>query len=289
VILFASNVASLAALRRLTGELQAATPGGALVATDQEGGALRSVGFVGPAAAQPEQAGSGRIEALAGRTARGLRAAGVNVNLAPVADVPDGPASAMSSRSYRGSPAEVARSVGAAVRGHRLGGVGATAKHFPGLGAARASTDQAAVTIRRARPALERRDLVPFRAAIARRVPLVMVSHALYPALDARRVASQSPTIMERLLRGRLRFRGVVMTDSIEAEAVLRRSSVAVAAERSIAAGADLILMTGSASWKLVFPWLVERAERSRAFRQRVQQAAARVLRLKRELRLGQP
>jgi beta-N-acetylhexosaminidase len=116
-----------------------------------------------------------------------------------------------------------------------------------------------------------------------------MVSHALYPALDARRVASQSPAIVEGLLRGRLGFRGVVVTDSIEAEAVLRRSSVAVAAERSIAAGADLILMTGSASWKLVFPRLLERARRSPAFRQRVREAAARVLRLKRELRLRQP
>jgi beta-N-acetylhexosaminidase len=194
----------------------------------------------------------------------------------------------MWSRSYRGSPTEVARSVGAAVGGYRFGGVGATAKHFPGLGAARSNTDQAAVTVGRDRQAVERRDPVPFRAAIARHVPLVMVSHALYPALDARRVASQSPTIVEGLLRGRLGFRGVVVTDSIEAEAVLRRSSVAVAAERSIAAGADLILMTGSASWKLVFPRLLERARRSPAFKQRVREAAARVLRLKRELGLRQ-
>jgi beta-N-acetylhexosaminidase len=120
-------------------------------------------------------------------------------------------------------------------------------------------------------------------------VPLVMASHALYPAFDPRRIASQSPAVIDGLLRERLGFRGAVVTDSIEADAVLGRSPVAVAAERSIAAGADLVLMTGSASWKLAFPHLLRRARRSRAFRGRVERAAARVLRLKRALGLRTP
>jgi beta-N-acetylhexosaminidase len=78
----------------------------------------------------------------------------------------------------------------------------------------------------------------------------------------------------------------VVITDSIEARSVLRRSGVAVAAERSIAAGADVVLLTGSASWKLAFPRLLRRARRSKSFRHRVERSAGRVLQLKRELGL---
>jgi beta-N-acetylhexosaminidase len=91
------------------------------------------------------------------------------------------------------------------------------------------------------------------------------------------------------LLREQLGFKGVVVTDSLEAQAVLDRSEVAVAAERSIQAGADLILMTGSASWNEVFPRLLERARTDAGFRQRVRASAARVLALKRRLGLALP
>jgi beta-N-acetylhexosaminidase len=128
------------------------------------------------------------------------------------------------------------------------------------------------------------RDLVPFRAAIAAGVPLVMLSHASYPALDENRIASQSKPIATGLLRRRLGFDGVVVTDSLEAAAVLARSNVATAAERSIRAGADLILMTGSASWNDVFPRLLAVARRDEAFRARIRDAAARVLALKKAL-----
>jgi beta-N-acetylhexosaminidase len=165
--------------------------------------------------------------------------------------------------------------------------VAATAKHFPGLGAATVNTDAAPATVTSPAPTLRARDLAPFRAAIAAGVPLVMVSHALYPALDPTRIASQSPVILGRLLRGSLGFRGVVVTDSIEAAAVRRRSSVASAAVRSIAAGADLVLMTGPGSYHLIYPRLVAAARRSPAFRRRIADAAARVLALRR--RLGLP
>jgi beta-N-acetylhexosaminidase len=128
------------------------------------------------------------------------------------------------------------------------------------------------------------RDLVPFRAAVDEGVPLVMLSHASYPELDSRRIASQSRPIVTGLLRERLGFDGVIVTDSLEADAVLARSGVAVAAERSIRAGADLILMTGSASWNDVFPHLLAEARRDPAFRARIRASAARVLALKDDL-----
>jgi beta-N-acetylhexosaminidase len=91
------------------------------------------------------------------------------------------------------------------------------------------------------------------------------------------------------LLRRRLGFEGVIVTDSMEAAAVLARSGVADAAERSVRAGADLILMTGSASWNEVFPRLLARARSSPGFRGQVRGAAARVLALKRSLGLRPP
>jgi beta-N-acetylhexosaminidase len=288
VILFSRNVLSRPGLRRLTRSLQRAAGGAALVATDQEGGTIRSIPFAGPVPAQPQQGGPRQVEALSRAAARDLRRLGVNVDLAPVADVTSGPA-AFAGRTFEGTPAEVGQRVSAFVRGARAGRVAATAKHFPGLGAAAGNTDDAPVTIAATRVQLDERDLPPFRAAIAARVPLVMASHALYPAYDDSRIASQSAVLLRLLLRRRLGFGGAVITDSIEADAVLRRSSVAVAAERSLEAGADLVLMTGSGSWREVFPHVLARARRSSAFRARLREAAGRVLGLKRTLGLHPP
>ncbi len=129
-----------------------------------------------------------------------------------------------------------------------------------------------------------RSDLKPFRAAIDQDVPLIMSSHAVY--LDDEEIASQSRSILTDLLRNELGFKGATVTDSIEAQAVLDRSGIAKAAERSIAAGTDLILMTGSGSWNEIQPRLLRRARTDRAFAARVRDAAARVLALKRRLGL---
>jgi beta-N-acetylhexosaminidase len=281
VILFGGNGGGPAQWRRLTRSLQEAGHGRALIMVDQEGGDIRTVAHAGPQRGQPFQ-GSPRDVRRANRAAgRELRAAGIRVNLAPVADVPRA-GSVMAIRSYVGDERGVAARTRAAVRGLREARVAATAKHFPGLGAATVNTDDGPATIRGRVSA----DLVPFRAAIAEDVPLVMLSHASYPALDrGGAIASQSRRIVTGLLRGRLGFDGVIVTDSLEAAAVLARSGVATAAERSIRAGADLILMTGSASWNDVFPHLLREARRDPRFRERIRASAARVLALRRALR----
>ena len=287
VILFSDNVTTPAGLRSLTRSIQRAARGGALVMVDQEGGVVRRIPFAAPGPAQGEFGTPARARRSAAKAARDLRSLGVNVTLAPVADLAEGPVTRP--RAYPGGPRRVARLVEAALGAYRRGGVGATAKHFPGLGGAAVNTDFGSVSIDRGRRALESRDLAPFRAAVSASVPLVMASHALYPAFDRRRIASQSRVLLGDVLRNRMRFAGAVVTDSIEAEAVLARSPVAVAAERSVAAGADIVLMTGSASWKLVFPRLMASARRSPAFRERVRAAAARVIDLRRGLGLAAP
>ena len=284
VILFGRNGGDAAQWRRLTRSIQAAARGRALVMVDQEGGDIRTVSFAGPAAGQASQGSPQQVQAGAREAAGQLRRVGVNVNLAPVADVAErgGVPSVMDGRAFAGAPDEVAAATRASIRGMRAARVAATAKHFPGLGGSQVNTDDAPATVDGSIDS----DLVPFEAAIAERVPLVMLSHALYPALDPDAIASQSPAIVTGLLREQLGYDGVVVTDSMEAQAVLARSGVADASVRAVRAGADLVLLTGSASWNDVFPRLLDEAQADPGFRARVRESAARVLALKRSLLL---
>ncbi len=282
VILFSDNVQSAGQLRALTARLQRAAPGGALIMTDQEGGPVRIVPFAAPSDGQATQGTPGEASDQAGAAARDLRGLGVNVDLAPVADVPSVAGAALAGRAFSGDGPTVAARVAAAVRAYSRHRVGATAKHFPGLGAATVNTDDGPVTI----PTVTEQDLQPFRAAIAAGVPLVMASHGLYPSLDPAHLASQSPAILGGLLRQRMGFGGVIVTDSMEAAAVTDRAPITVSAQRSLLAGADLLLLTGDGSFRPVSRHLLAAARRSPALRARLEQANARVLALKRRLGL---
>jgi beta-N-acetylhexosaminidase len=286
VILFGGNIADAVQLRRLTRTIQRSAEGRALIATDQEGGEIRNLPFAGPAAPQSAVASAAAAGATAADAARGLKRVGINVNLAPVADVTPaaGGGGALAGRIFPGSPRQVAALTTAALRAYARAGVAATVKHYPGLGRATVNTDDGSATIDATRSELEATDLEPFRAAVEADAPLVMAGHAVYPAFDPDHIASQSDVLLRRVLRDRLGYRGVVVTDSIEAQAVLDRSDVATAALRSVEAGADIVLMTGSGSWNLVYPRLLSWARRSPAFRARVQESARRVIALQRRL-----
>jgi beta-N-acetylhexosaminidase len=156
-------------------------------------------------------------------------------------------------------------------------------KHFPGLGGTTVNTDHASTTIGGKRPTST--DLTPFQAAINAGVPLVMSSHAVYPALDSRHIATQSSAVLEDLLLSKLGFEGVVITDSIEAAAVRATGTTEQVAIRSIEAGNDVVLTTGQGSWNRVYRALLENAKASKAFRTRVRDSAARVLALQNSLR----
>jgi beta-N-acetylhexosaminidase len=279
VILFRDNVVSRAQLRTMTRAFHRAAGGRALVMIDQEGGEIRNVPWGPPRTAPPAIGSAGAATATARATARGLRDVGVTVNLAPVADVASVSGSVMRTRAFPGSASSVARLVDASVRGYHDTGVLPTAKHFPGLGRSRVNTDFGVATV----PG--RGELTPFAAAIRAGVPLVMTSHALYPELDARHIASQSRAIVTGLLRERLGFRGVVITDSLEAKAVVSRTPTPVAAARALAAGTDLLLTTGRGSYLPVLREVARRARRSTAYRERLEEAVARVEGLRRLLR----
>ncbi len=251
VIFFAPNVARL---RTAVAELQraaAASPVHAplLLMTDQEGGAVRRL--PGPPELSEKQIGerAGGValarEAGAG-AARTLAGAGLNVNLAPVLDVYRQAGNFIDAygRSYS-SNARVVASLGAAfVAAQQRGGVAATGKHFPGLGAAGATqnTDLAPVVLHVSATRLRAVDEAPYRSAIAAGLRLVMTSWAVYPALDARLPAGLSPTVIGGELRGRLRFRGVTITDAIAAGSLRPFGGPGARGVLAARAGADLIL-----------------------------------------------
>jgi beta-N-acetylhexosaminidase len=280
VILFRDNVTGPGQLRALTRSLRQAG-GHPVVAVDQEGGEIRIVPWAPPAASEPQQARAGSVRSDAEAAGAALRASGITVSLAPVGDVPSVPDAALADRAFSRDPRVASEAMSAAVSGWRAGGVAATAKHFPGLGGATVNTDFGPATIRRSRAQLEATDLPPFEAAIEAGVPLVMVGHARYPALDPDRIASQSAAIVEGLLRDRLGFRGVVVTDSMEAHASIATGGITTVCERALRAGADLLLLTGAGSYAPVYEHLLELARSSPRFRARVRESAARVLALK--------
>jgi beta-N-acetylhexosaminidase len=252
---------------------------------DQEGGEIRILPWAPPAASQPQQAAAGTVEADAEAAARALRTTGINVSLAPVGDVPSVDGAALAGRAFSSDFQAAAEAMAESVRGWRAGGVAPTAKHFPGIGGAVTNTDDGSATIERSAEEIRSEDLVPFRAAIEAGVPLVMAGHALYPALDGERIASQSQPIIDGLLRDELGFDGVVITDSTEAAAVQAVTGVQEAAVRNIRAGVDIVLTTGRGSYVQVYRALLAEARRDPAFRGRVKKSAARVVALQRSLR----
>lgn len=242
VLLFGANVRSIAQVRSLTRELQGIRrPRGLrsplVVMVDQEGGLVKRLPGA-PTLSPPQMRSSAVARNQGRRTARTLRAAGVNVDLAPVADVAR-PGSQMEEegRSFGRSSRTVGRRVRAFVGGLQAGGVAGTAKHFPGFGAASANTDSARVVIRTPLRRLRRVDIPPFSVS---RAPLVMTSSAIYPALDPQ-PGLLSRRVVTVELRRRLGFGGVVVADSLDARALAGRRAVA---ERAVRAGNDLLLFT---------------------------------------------
>lgn len=286
-----------AAARRAQAAADADATGGVklLVAADQEGGAvvqLRGAGFTSPPSALKQGSlPSARLTSQAAGWARQLRAAGVNVNLAPVADtVPaalgraNGPIGRWG-REYGHVPATVSPAVMAFVRGMRAGGVEATVKHFPGLGRVRNNPDLSATGITDAKASADDPYLGPFRAGIDAGARLVMVSSARYPRLDPDRPAMFSPAIVTDLLRGSLGYAGVVITDDVAAKSV---ASVPAGDRgvRAVAAGVDIVLSGGVNDGRALLAALRRKAAADAAFAAKAEDSAHRVLTLKEQMGL---
>lgn len=288
VILFGANVQSVRQLRHLTSTLQRAARDARrpplLIATDQEGGRVRRLPWVGPAQSTSElgrlRAARIRDEAIA--SGKGLRIAGVNLDLGPVADVPGaGSFMALEQRTFASNATAVAEATAAFIRGLAAARVAATVKHFPGIGRATRNTDRSAVAITATQADLGRRDLLPFRSAIDAGVPVVMISNANYPALDAK--PAPWSTKIQSLLRRELGFDGVTISDALDGAAATRGRSLPSVAVLVAQAGIDVLLLSGSeASSATAFERVVAVAERSRISASSLKASFNRILALKR-------
>jgi beta-N-acetylhexosaminidase len=280
VVLFARNIRSVAQVRATVAALQrvprpAAVDVPLLVMVDQEGGTVRRL--PGPPAASAAQTTTAAAARANGRAAAALlRAAGVNVDLAPVVDVArPGGALEREGRTYGRDAATVAGRAGAFARGLRAGGVEPVLKHFPGFGAATINTDDGAAVVDLPLETLRRVDAAPYRTLRPR---AVMLSTAVYPRVDPR-PAAFSRRWATGELRGRLRFRGVAISDDLEAPAVARFGTPAQLAFFAIRAGVDLPLFAQRYRAGARAARGLERAVRSGALkRAELEEGAHRVL-----------
>lgn len=260
------------------------------VATDQEGGyvqVLKGSGFstMPTALAQGKNPG---IYYSAQSWARQLRSAGVNMNLAPVADtVPSwlgrgNPPIGYWYRQYGYDSATVGTYSNAFAWGMRAGGVAPTVKHFPGLGLVRANTDDTANVHDRWMTVNGNYStyLNPFRRAAAAGVPFTMMSSAIYDNIDRSRPAVFSPTVVS-VLRNNVGFKGIIMTDDIGSAAAMSPWSYASRAVNTINAGGQLILTVTPAAIPAMYDALLANAHASSAFTYKINAAAFAMFRAK--------
>ncbi len=191
-------------------------------------------------------AGDERLAYDAGRvTALEARALGLHVNFAPVADVNNNPRNpVINTRSFGESPEAVGKLAGAFVRGLRAGGMLATLKHFPGHGDTDVDSHLGLPVINQPRERLDAIELWPFKFALAAGADAVMTAHIQLPALDPGEFspATLSRPIVTGLLRGELKFDGLIFTDSMGMDAIARRLSPGDAAVAAVKAGNDIVL-----------------------------------------------
>ncbi|HET9649498.1 MAG TPA: glycoside hydrolase family 3 N-terminal domain-containing protein [Microlunatus sp.] len=293
VILLGNTTAGRAGVRSLVGDVRDATrrPAGVrtLLAADQEGGLvqrLKGPGFADmPSARTQGTWSSSRLRSSAKLWGQQLRAAGIDANLAPVADVV--PASMLSvnqpigvlRRGFSSDPAVVASHSAAFVAGMDAAGVATSVKHFPGLGAVRGNTDLVTRVVDSTTTRHDK-DLAGFRSAVEAGVDMVMVSSAYYSKIDPGRRAAYSPTVVTGMIRGDLRFGGVVISDDLAARGT-QDLAPGTRALRFLRAGGDLVIVGDPGQVRAMADAVRTAAADDPTTRRVVTEAARRVLAMK--------
>lgn len=246
VCVFGPNIRSRDQLRSLVGQIRAANPR-AIIAIDEEGGDVTRL-YYDVGSPYPGNAVLGRLDDLAftEHVARivgwELRRAGIDLDLAPDADVNSNPLNpVIGTRSFGADPAHVARHTAAWVRGLQSTGVAASVKHFPGHGDTALDSHLSLPVVAGALERLRERELVPFIAAIEAGTRSIMSSHILLPDVDADHPATFSSRILTGLLRSDLGFAGVIVSDALDMVGASGEIGIPRAAVRALAAGCDLL------------------------------------------------
>ncbi|MFG1626907.1 glycoside hydrolase family 3 N-terminal domain-containing protein [Kribbella sp. NPDC049227] len=261
-----------------------------LIAADQEGGQIQRLKGPGfdriPAATVQGTWSSSKLTSNADHWGDQLKEAGVNLNLAPVADVVPSSLKSQNApigsldREYGNTPAEVGPPVQAFIRGMRSAGVMTSVKHFPGLGRVRGNTDFSSgvvdnVTVR------GDADLKPFADGVRAGSDMVMIATVTYAKIDPKNRAVFSRTVIQGMVRGDLGFGGVVITDDVGAAAEVKSVPVGQRATRFVAAGGDIVINATASQTATMVNALVSKAEQDRTFSAQLSSSVRRVLTLK--------
>jgi len=248
-IVFARNLSDPEHLPAQLARIKEAAGQNIFTSIDQEGGLVLRIlqkGSLFPSAMALSATDSiEHTEKTHAAMGREMLSLGLNWNLAPVLDInhPDNPG--MGARSFGDTPQRVAEFGAAAIRGLQSVGVLACAKHFPGLGHAQSDSHLTLPVIPYSADHLEAFELVPFKSAIANDVAAIMTAHVFFPAFESAkdRPATLSETVLTGLLRDKLGFKGILVTDDLEMGAITESFGIAQAASLSFKAGADLLLI----------------------------------------------
>jgi beta-N-acetylhexosaminidase len=286
------EVCDLDALVELNRELHVRAPDGttALVSVDQEGGLVQRVRA--PATQWPPMLSHDGLppgedervaEAVGHALGDELRALGFDVDFAPVLDVHTNPANPIIGERAFGRDADTAaRRALAFARGLDAAGVLACGKHFPGHGDTDTDSHLELPKVDHDWDRLEKVELEPFRRAAAAKLPMIMTAHVVFAALDAARPATLSEQVVTGLLRGKLGYHGVVVSDDLDMRAIAGHMGADHAAVAAVRAGCDVLLLCcDEGNQALAAEGLAKEAERDADFRRRIGEAAARVRAMK--------
>jgi beta-N-acetylhexosaminidase len=291
IVLFSWNLSMDPGRNRLLVGAISKVLDGAVFAIDQEGGRVARLRG-GAALALPSAmaiAASGEPSApnlLALGVAGELRAIGVDLNLAPVADLALATrGTVIGTRAYSDDPKRAAALVAATVHGLLRGGIAATLKHFPGHGATAVDSHVALPILEVDGATLRAREFVPFEAGIAAGARAVMLGHLMVPAIDRECPASLSRRVIGDVLRRELGFEGVVVTDCLQMDAIVKGVGTVRAAVLALAAGADLVAISHDLSLaRAARDAIVAAVESGELSRAALEASALRVAGLRRDL-----
>jgi len=289
VILFARNVSTAAQTYRLLRDCREAIASPAFLCVDMEGGTvdrLKTVLAPAPAAADVFASADTKLFRAHGRViGEECRALGFNTDFAPVLDLAlEASRTVLSSRAVSSDPKKVAAYAGEFLRGLRDARVLGCGKHFPGLGEASLDTHHELPSVVKPWKQLWKQDLAPYRTLRAQ-LPFVMVAHAAYPAVDSRTPASLSSAWMGDVLRKKVGYRGLVISDDLEMGGVLAAASIEEAAVQTLRAGADIYLVChNEAHVAGTYEAVVREGERDKKFAALIEARARRVLAYKKKV-----
>jgi beta-N-acetylhexosaminidase len=294
-LMIADGVCELAHVASLCKELHdvsAAADEPALVSIDHEGGLVQRIrkpltvwppmiGFDAMPAARAVAA----AEAVARAMAKELFALGLDIDFAPVLDVHTNPKNPIiGNRAFSTDAQRVAERAVAFSRAMMAEGILPCGKHFPGHGDTDLDSHLALPRLQHDMARLEKIELVPFRAAIEADIPMIMTAHVVFQAIEPQLPATMSPLVLEKLLRKKLRFQGLIISDDLDMKAIALHYQPEEAAVRAIGAGCDVLLLCKDPeSQDRAFEGLVRAAEAKSDFRQRVTASAGAIRRLKKK------